>query len=95
MHRDIRKEREWTDYIRINRFRQVDSMKITAVRKPGIMTIVKIQAMIRGFLARRQKPKGLGWTLLFDFIVHQHNKYYIVRVYKAPDELFGRIEFPY
>ena len=41
VHRDIRKEREWRDYIRINEKREPQT-KIKPVKKPPIAAIIRI-----------------------------------------------------
>ena len=70
MHRSIRKEREWEDYIRINKPSTFCPVKTKVLGKPNFRAIVKVQALIRGFIARRNMPRGPVWTLIFDFVSH-------------------------
>lgn len=52
--------------------------------------------MVRGFLARRDRPKrDEAWTLLFDFVIKQGHNYYQVRTYKAPEFQLKSSEYPY
>lgn len=85
VHRDIRLERSWKDHIRLNLIRYEGPDKTIVMRRPEIWMIVRIQALVRGFLARRNRAKRPVWNLLFDFVVHQNNNYYHVRVFKAPE----------
>ena len=96
--RDARKEhgelKNW-DYIRLNPLREVDAVRRGVVQRPNLASIVKVQALIRGFIARRNKPKGPAWKMIFDFIVHQNDKYYLVRAYEAPGTFFETMYMPY
>ena len=58
-------------------------------------TIIKVQSLIRGWLARRNKPKAQKWVGLFDFVVTKEDSYYLIRVYRAPDRQFDELQFPY
>lgn len=93
VHRDIRKERDWTDHIRLNTINYEGPVKTVPVRKPKLRAIVMIQGMIRRFLARRNHAHGPVWKLIFEFVVHQNENYYNVRVFKAPSEMIT--EEPY
>ena len=86
VHRDIRKERDWTDHIRLNVINYEGISKTHVLRRPTIRAIVRIQAMIRGFLTRQNKLLKPVWTMLFDFVVHQNENYYNVRVFQASGE---------
>lgn len=95
--RERRKERDedWRDYIRINDITKSRPSSHIIVSKPSIYSIVKAQSLIRGWLARRNKPKAPKWVFLFDFVVSKGENYYLVRIFRAPDRLFDELQHPY
>ena len=56
------------------------------------MAVIKAQSLIRGWLARRNKPKAPKWVLLFDFVVSKGEDYYLIRVFRAPDRIFDDLQ---
>ena len=97
MSRERRKERDedWRDYIRINDITKSRPSSHIIVSKPSIYSIVKAQSLIRGWLARRNKPKAPKWVFLFDFVVSKGENYYLVRIFRAPDRMFDELQHPY
>ena len=95
--RERRKERDedWRDYIRINDITKSRPSSHLIVQKPSIYAIVKAQSLVRGWLARRNKPKAPKWVFLFDFVVSKEDNYYLIRVFRAPDRIFDELHQPF
>ena len=77
------KERKPHDYIQINKLvERPDVKKVKVDKKLSIFAIVRLQAQVRGVLARLNHPK-LSWLLICEYTTTQEGQVYNVKVMKA------------
>lgn len=83
-NREILKVRQPLDYIQINEVKRRHVSKDKVVPNLSIPALIRLQARIRGALARIRFPR-LEWILISEYMHVQADAQYNVKVFKSSD----------